>query len=118
MYDGMAVPSGIYRSRLERDWANRFRMLGLETQYHDERWYDFVVDGHYVEIKPDGQSFLEAAVSRMPFGKTLIVIQGGIYYYKAWRCQRHLRNPFHVDCTPVRLGELFNLYAPKKWSER
>lgn len=116
MYNGMATPVGGYRSKLERDWANWFRMLGLHAEYHDERWYDFVVDGRHVEIKPDGSEFLDAAVARMPFGKPLVVIQGGLYQYKAWVCQRHLRNPFVVDCTPAKLGELFDLEASTKRS--
>ena len=111
MYDGMAQRCGIYRSQLERQWANWFSLNHVAAEYVDQHWHDFVVGEHYVEIKPHGEQFLLAALSRMPRNVTLIVIQGSIFNNLAWSCVR-MDDAQYVDCKPIDIHELLKIKGP------
>ena len=108
MYDGLAQRCGIYRSQLERQWANWFHLNHIHAEYVDQRWHDFVVDGKFVEIKPHGEQFLVAAISRMPKDVTLIVIQGSIFNNVAWSCVR-ITDARYVDCKPIDIHKLLGI---------
>jgi hypothetical protein len=111
VYDGLAHPVGKYRSRLERDWANWFKLYGIEHEYVDAHWYDFRADEWFVEIKPHGQEYLEQAMARMPGAATLVVIQGSIGWYQCWMCVRHGND---IQYESVSLGDLFDLGVRKR----
>jgi hypothetical protein len=112
VYDGLAHPVGKYRSRLERDWANWFKLYGIKHEYVDAHWYDFRADEWFVEIKPHGQEYLEQAMARMPNATTLIVIQGSFGGAMLWMCVRHGRD---IQYERVYLWDLFDLKVKKQW---
>ena len=110
VYDGLAQRCGIYRSQLERQWANWFHLNHIHADYVDQHWYDFEVAGYLVEIKPHGQSFLFAALDRMPTHETLVVIQGSIFNNLGWLCHRI---GVDVDYEPIDVHQFFGITEQK-----
>lgn len=113
MYEGLAQPVGRYRSRLEREWANWFKLNAIHHEYADAPWYDFKAGEWLVEIKPHGQEFLEAAMRRMPNATTLVVIQGSPGWYQCWMCVRHGNE---IQYESAGLGQLFDIFRPYAWN--
>lgn len=111
MYDGLAQPVGKYRSRLEAGWAYWFNLYRIKNEYVDAPWYDFKADEWLVEIKPQGQEYLEQAMARMPDASTLVVIQGSFGWHRVWMCVRHGQ---HIQYESVNLGDLFDLGVRKR----
>lgn len=116
MYDRMAQPVGKYRSKLERDWANWFTLYRVPHEYADAHWYDFRVGEWLVEIKPQGQEYLEQAMARMPGASALAVIQGSPGWCVAWVC---VRRGCVIQYESISLTELFGLHLPDvQWQKQ
>lgn len=65
-----------FRSKLEAQWAYYFQSRGLDWQYADHAWYDFVVNGIKIEVKPYAEGMLHRAAERVPFREIVVVVFG------------------------------------------
>lgn len=67
---GMAQAIHGFASKLEWDWYNAFNIAGWQPEYIGDccTWADFRFAGvnFFVEIKPAGEQFHDAAISRIP----------------------------------------------------
>ena len=79
---GMAKPIHGFASKLEWAWHNAFTIAGWQPEYIGDRctWADFRFAGvnFYAEVKPLGEQFLSAAMTRIPRGSLqyLLICQG------------------------------------------
>ncbi len=65
-----------FRSKLESQWAYYFQSRGLDWNYADHAWYDFVVNGIKIEVKPYAEGMLFRAAERVPKDEILVVVFG------------------------------------------
>lgn len=65
-----------FRSKLEAQWAYYFQSRGLDWQYADHAWYDFIVNGINIEVKPYAEGMLFRAAERVPENEILVIVFG------------------------------------------
>lgn len=65
-----------FRSKLEAKWARWFDINKLDWDYADKHWYDFVVNGVKIEIKPATMQHLFQAMGRVPAGDSCLILTG------------------------------------------
>jgi hypothetical protein len=76
-----------FHSNLERRWSVWFSFHGMKASYigNSCNFADFEVDGIYVEVKPDGMQFVEAAFQRaVRYRKCIIIVEGFGYLANWW----------------------------------
>jgi hypothetical protein len=85
-YNKRASASHGFHSRLEQRWSVWFMFHMMKARYIGNRcnFADFEVDGVYIEVKPDGDQFVQSAYERAVSYKKCIIIVEGFGYRANW----------------------------------
>jgi hypothetical protein len=85
MYRGLAEPVGHFPCRNEALWFRAFKRYGWDPEYVGDHViaYDFVVQDHCIEVKPEGDTFAEhvdfvsvAAIRAHEAGRDVLIVSG------------------------------------------
>jgi len=83
LYSGLSKPQGRYASRLELAWAIEFAHWGWDANYIGDQcdFADFEVSGVKIEVKPDGEKYVQQAASR---SGNILIVEGSPRFARWW----------------------------------
>lgn len=122
LYSGLAVPSGRYASLLEKAWAIQFINWDWHAEYIGDHcnFADFDVGGVLIEVKPEGEEYVQQAASR---SGNILVVEGSPGFGRWWFVDYvHTpllmgTHPRHIPW-PARFGEPVRMEMPQEFMDR
>ena len=108
-YSSRVRKVGRFDSRLELQWDRYFRGLSWTSyvEYIGDRvdWADFLVDGVYIEIKPEDEkhSFVQKALDRCAgHVRAMLIIEGRPGWATYWMVYGNTAKSHHPGYAPLQ----------------